>query len=282
MVRAADDIGAKIMQRSADRSEATSKAPRNPARQRRAARRDSTNPQSDVNAKGQVMSDVDPMMAAEDNDDAWAHQLELEQEQQAVEQKATKDTAADRWQDNYFTQLASIDVSEHVEKKGEFTYLSWAWAVDRLRKAYPDATWEVKRFDGAPYLKTDCGYFVEVAVTVNGVTLSQIHPVLDGRNRPIAEPNAFDINTSIQRCLVKAIALHGLGLYVYAGEDLPEGAQPATITEEQQANLQRLIKDVRADMDRFREYFKIEKLEDLPIADYQRAVNALEKKRKAA
>src|SRR3712207_6622588 len=95
--------------------------------------------------------------------------------------------------DNYFTKLASIDVNEHIEKKGEFSYLSWAWAIDRLRKAHPDATWEVKRFDGVPYLKTECGYFVEVAVSVAGVTLSQIHPVLDGRNRPIKEPNAFDI-----------------------------------------------------------------------------------------
>ena len=63
-------------------------------------------------------------------------------------------------------------------------------------------------------------------MTVQGVTLSQIHPVLDGKNRPIFEPTAFDINTSIQRCLVKAIALHGLGLYIYAGEDLPEGDKP--------------------------------------------------------
>ena len=65
-----------------------------------------------------------------------------------------------------------------------------------------------------------------VAVTVQGVTLSQIHPVLDGRNQPILEPSSFDINTSIQRCLVKAIALHGLGLYIYAGEDLPDGETP--------------------------------------------------------
>jgi len=73
-----------------------------------------------------------------------------------------------------------------------------------------------------PYQKTELGYFVEVAVTVQGLTLSQIHPVLDSYNDPIELPTAFEINTSIQRCLVKAIALHGLGLYIYAGEDLPE------------------------------------------------------------
>src|SRR5690348_7051723 len=128
--------------------------------------------------------------------------------------------------DNYFARLNQVNVSEHLEKKGDFSYLSWPFAVAQLRLADPAATWEVRRFDGLPYLKTETGYFVEVAVMVQGVTLSQIHPVLDGRNRPIADPTSFDINTSIQRCLVKAIALHGLGLYVYAGEDLPEGSTP--------------------------------------------------------
>jgi hypothetical protein len=123
---------------------------------------------------------------------------------------------------NYYTELAKINVNEHVEKKGKFSYLSWAWAVDTLKKAHPDATWDVIRQDGMPYIKTELGYFVEVAVTVEGITHSQIHPVLDNNNRPIASPNSFQINTSIQRALVKAIALHGLGLYIYAGEDLPD------------------------------------------------------------
>lgn len=122
---------------------------------------------------------------------------------------------------NYFETLLRVNVSGHVEKKSGFSYLSWPFAVAELRKRHPDATWEVMRFDGRPYMDTQAGVFVEVAVTVNGITLSQIHPVLDHRNKPIKEPNAFDINTSIQRALVKAIALHGLGLGVYAGEDLP-------------------------------------------------------------
>ena len=127
--------------------------------------------------------------------------------------------------ENYFEKLAEINVNEHVEKKGKFSYLSWAWAVDVLRKADPTATWEVIRFNGMPFMETKFGIFVEVAVTVQGITLSQIHPVLDNNNKPIAQPSSFHINTSIQRCLVKAIALHGLGLYIYAGEDLPEGAE---------------------------------------------------------
>ena len=113
--------------------------------------------------------------------------------------------------ENHFARLSAVNVSEHIERKGGFAYLSWPFAVSQLRLAEPSAVWEVRRFNGLPYLASEAGVFVEVAVTVQGVTLSQIHPVLDGRNRPILAPTAFDINTSIQRCLVKAIALHGVG-----------------------------------------------------------------------
>ena len=125
---------------------------------------------------------------------------------------------------NYFTELYRVNVAEHVEKKNGFSYVSWPFAVAELRKRHPTATWEVVRFEGLPYQLTPLGFFVEVAVTVNDIRLSQIHPVLDHANRPLKDPTAFHINTSIQRCLVKAIALHGLGLFVYAGEDLPEGS----------------------------------------------------------
>lgn len=127
---------------------------------------------------------------------------------------------------NYFAALNQVNCAEHVEKKNGFSYLSWPFAIAELRKRHPTATWEVVRFDGKPYLQTECGFFVEVAVTVEGVRLSQIHPVLDHRNKPIPQPDTFQINTSIQRCLVKAIALHGLGLFIYAGEDLPEESMP--------------------------------------------------------
>ena len=134
--------------------------------------------------------------------------------------------------DNYFSALNQVDVSKHVEKKGGFSYLSWAYAVGELKKRHPTATWEFKRFDGLPYQKTELGYFVEACVTVEGVTHCQIHPVLDNRNKPLSSPTVFDINTSNQRALVKAIALHGLGLYIYAGEDLPEKEVVPKITPE--------------------------------------------------
>lgn len=126
---------------------------------------------------------------------------------------------------NYFKEFYTLDVSNHVEKKGKFSYLSWCYAVAELNKFDPEANWEIKRFNGLPFLASECGYFVEVAVTVKGIAKSQIHPVLNNQNKPIEKPTSFDINTSIQRCLVKAIALHGLGLYIYAGEDLPEQEQ---------------------------------------------------------
>ena len=134
-----------------------------------------------------------------------------------------------------FMKLFKTDVSGYVKKKGKFSYLSWCYAVQELKRACPNARWGVtKAEDGAPYFKTECGYFVEVWVDVDGVSLSQIHPVLDNRNQPIEKPNAFHINTSLQRALAKAIALHGLGLYIFAGEDLPE---PDALTPPEEDNL---------------------------------------------
>lgn len=182
--------------------------------------------------------------------------------------------------ENYFSKLAQIDCSEHVEKKGRFSYLSWAWAVKKLREVDPKATWEVKRFDGAPYLKTDCGYFVEVEVTVQGLLLSQIHPILNNQNKPIAEPNSFDINTSIQRCLVKAIALHGLGLYIYAGEDLPE-IQEDPVSSQQvgviKLNIKKLATLRKVDEDTIKGYLSITEITDLTKTQADEVIKKLTK-----
>ena len=186
--------------------------------------------------------------------------------------------------DNYFARLNHINVSEHLEKKGQFSYLSWPFAVAQLRLTDHAAAWEVRRFEGLPYLKTETGYFVEVAVTVQGVTLSQIHPVLDGRNQPIEAPTAFDINTSLQRCLVKAIALHGLGLYVYAGEDLPDGEtrtnvtalpKSRTISIGQQRYLAKLLAQAGWAEQRLLDFFGITAIQDLPMTEFDRALKAL-------
>ena len=134
-----------------------------------------------------------------------------------------------------FDKLFKTDVSKYVKKKGKFNYLSWCFAVQELKKVCPTARWGVtKSEDGSPFFQTDCGYFVEVWVDVEGTSLSQIHPVLDNRNQPIKSPNSFHINTSLQRALAKCIALHGLGLYIFAGEDLPE---PDALTPAEESNL---------------------------------------------
>ena len=207
---------------------------------------------------------------------------------------------------NYFARLNAINVSDHIEKKGGFAYLSWPFAVAQLRLADPCATWEVRRFNGLPFLITEAGAFVEVAVTVQGIMLSQIHPVLDGRNRPILAPNAFEINSSIQRCLVKAIALHGLGLYIYAGEDLPqvnleatppEPINPVTnikdftpspppmkagnLTASQQAQIKKLAKDVGTELKRVLAYFGVKDLAAIPATEFPRVIRSLNN-RKAA
>lgn len=149
-------------------------------------------------------------------------------------------------------------------------------------------------------MATEAGVFVEVAVTVQGITLSQIHPVLDGRNRPILTPTAFDINSSLQRCLVKAIALHGLGLYVYAGEDLPQlqpeaandvQPQPAaeankvavsTVSRAQQAHICKLAVEVGVVIERVCSYFGVAQISDLPSSAYSRVIRSLESRRAVA
>ncbi|MFL9510757.1 DUF1071 domain-containing protein [Acinetobacter baumannii] len=119
---------------------------------------------------------------------------------------------------NHFEQLAAISVSGHIEKKNNMSYLSWAWAVDKLMRIDPQANWSFRE----PMTFPDGSMMVHCDVTVFGKTMYMFLPVMDYRNKAIANPNAFDINKAMMRCLVKGIAVHGLGLYIYAGEDLPE------------------------------------------------------------
>lgn len=149
---------------------------------------------------------------------------------------------------NQFQILSSIDVSPHVKQKGHFSYLSWPFAIETLGQHHPDAVIQVKRFPllsnpdfEVPYLQTPLGFFVEVSVIVNGIVRSQLHPVLNHRNEPIDAPSTFEINTSIQRAMVKAIAMHGLGLFIYQGEDLPINLPE--YTEEQHDHFMQLIED---------------------------------------
>lgn len=167
-----------------------------------------------------------------------------------------------------FEQLFSRNVNDRVEKKSNLSYLSWAWAWAEIKKVDPNASSVIHEFplDGnehvmVPYLKTPNGYFVKVSVTIQGNTETEWLPVMDANNNALGtvamvwskekdergkskrveeklpEPTAMDINKAHKRCLVKAIALHGLGLYIFSGEDLPETIVPK-VTETQIAVLE--------------------------------------------
>lgn len=150
-----------------------------------------------------------------------------------------------------FATLNAINVNDHTEVKDngtdKLTYLSWVWAWQQVKTKYPDVSYEVKHWDGKPFLYEEAlGYMVETSVTIQGETMTMWLPVMDSKNKAMkAQPysyktrygekwvNAatmFDINTTIMRCLVKNLAMFGLGLYIYAGEDLPQEEK------EQQAN----------------------------------------------
>jgi hypothetical protein len=120
-----------------------------------------------------------------------------------------------------YNEIRKINVNEHTDRKGKFTYLSWSWAVDQLLQLDPSATWDYQ----APMQFGDT-LMVFCSVTAFGKTMTSQLPVLNHQNKAISNPNAMDVNTAMQRCLAKAIALHGLGLYIYAGEDVPEEPTP--------------------------------------------------------
>lgn len=130
------------------------------------------------------------------------------------------------------TGLLKINVNEHTERKNNLTYLSWAWAWAEVLKADPEATWEAVDYPAADGTRHPCLYvgdgsaLVKTIVTIRGKARSCILPVMDHRNKAIKNPDAFAINTATMRCMTKAISMHGLGLYIYAGEDLPEGEEP--------------------------------------------------------
>ena len=133
--------------------------------------------------------------------------------------------------ENYFAVLNAINVNDKTEKKNGLTYLSWAWAWGEIKKRYPDATYTIYENAGGLNYHTDgrtC--WVKTGVTVAGIEHIEYLPVMDHRNKsiPANAVTSFDVNKAIQRSLTKACARHGLGLYIYAGEDLPEGddAQP--------------------------------------------------------
>jgi hypothetical protein len=149
-----------------------------------------------------------------------------------------------------FTDLSQIDVGDHIEKKGNLSYLSWAWAVSEVLKRDNSATWEFRWQNDVPFVRVGDTAMVFCTIKAFGVERTAFLPIMDSRNRPIANPDSFALNSAMQRCLTKAIAHLGIGLYIYAGEDLPP-ADPVVIAAQEKATeeaKQQRISAIHAEM----------------------------------
>ncbi len=127
-----------------------------------------------------------------------------------------------------FDTLNAVNVNGHTEKKNGLTYLAWAWAWSEVKKAFPDANYTIyENANGWNYHTDGKTAWVKTGVTIDGIEHIEYLPVMDLRNKsiPVENITSFDVNKAIQRSLTKAVARHGLGLYIYAGEDLPESEQ---------------------------------------------------------
>ena len=181
---------------------------------------------------------------------------------------------------NYFEELNNINVKDKIEKKGDLSYLSWAWAWQEIKKRHSSIQYEVvKNESGLPFFKSEEGYIVYTKVTIDDITHEMWLPVMDGTNkamkdkrytykvqkkkwstqynkyvrtkdsegnylfeeREVEAATMFDINTTIMRCLVKNIAMHGLGLYIYAGEDIPSAEKDDILEEKKKETKEKQI-----------------------------------------
>lgn len=184
---------------------------------------------------------------------------------------------------NYFEELNNINVSGKTEKKNGLTYLSWAWAWAELKKLHPDAFYTIyENADGWNYHTDGRTAWVKTGVTVNGIEHIEYLPVMDFKNKsiPADAVTSFDVNKAIQRSLTKAVARHGLGLYIYAGEDLPEEER----VEEKAAKVEVISKKEATILKNMCERkgvasnsYKGKKLEALTGEEYAEAMRQLEK-----
>lgn len=181
-----------------------------------------------------------------------------------------------------FKVLSRIDVSEHTEKKNGLTYLSWAWAWDTLMRHYPDSTNGIHRPEnGFPYWTDGKTCWVDVDVTIvwNGSTRTrnEIFPIMDYKNKsiPLENLTSFDVNTALQRAWTKCIARHGLGFYIYAGQDLPNEVveeMKKPVTEEQIAQIRELYTD--EEIQKMLTNLKKKKLEQINNGQAEKMINS--------
>lgn len=159
--------------------------------------------------------------------------------------------------ENYFKQLNSINCNDKTEKKNGLTYLAWAYAWGEVKKLFPDSTYTIYENANGWFYHTDGNTcWVKTGVTINGIEHIEYLPVMDYKNRsiPIDQVTSFDVNKAIQRSLTKAVARHGLGLYIYAGEDLPEddnqveqSSKPSTAVQARRVAAKRTAENKQSD-----------------------------------
>lgn len=177
-----------------------------------------------------------------------------------------------------FETLNAINVNEHTEGRNGFTYLSWAFAWAEVKKAFPDANYTIyENADGIPYITDGMTAWVKTGVTINGQEHIEFLPVMDYKNRsiPLENITSFDVNKAIQRSLTKACARHGLGLYIYAGEDLPEEEKKAQeekmrqkIDEKTVAILEEMALNQGLNKENVLKYYKIKSFAELTEAQF--------------
>lgn len=197
-----------------------------------------------------------------------------------------------------FSEVYKIDVNNMTEKKNGLTYLSWANAWKEFKSIYPDADYEVKKDDNGKcwFGDDEHGYVVYTTVTVEGITYEMWLPVMDYRNKSILKPTTFDINKAVMRCLTKNLAMFGLGLYIYAGEDLPseETSQEepkrqnntqqkqkpdvSMITPEQGQSIKDWLPKAGMSEGQLLTAYKITSLSQLPATEYPKIIKRLEEK----
>lgn len=181
-----------------------------------------------------------------------------------------------------FDVLSKVDVNEHVEQKNSLTYLTWAWAWAELKKAFPDANFTIYETpEGVNYFTDGRTAWVKVGVRVekDGIEIVEQLPVMDFKNKsiPLEALTSTDVNKAIKRCLVKAIAMHGLGLYIYAGEDLPEEKTAAVkktdvdrlLTDEEFYEFMHLVEDYGLDLAGLMKRYNVSNPQNFTITHYK-------------
>ena len=178
--------------------------------------------------------------------------------------------------------LSAIDVSNHIEKKGNLSYLSWAWAYGTMMEHYPDLhySFEEDKCEDTNTVEISCVVHIHTGSEQDQMMMRHMWlPVMDHRNKAIANPDKFAINSSKMRCLVKCFAMFGLGHYIYAGEDINPVVANAVITDDQIIAIKKLLDETGADSDKFCKWLKVRSVDQILAVHYDRAVAALEAKK---